>query len=68
MHQYKGVRKKGRVLIEVTLGYDGDRFYFYRTSSSCLTRDYLESVGIDVKTFGCKIRIRRKITLQLKKI
>jgi len=55
----KGVRKRGRVLIEVTLGYDGDRFYFYRTSSSCLTRDYLESVGIEVKKYGCKIRQRK---------
>jgi hypothetical protein len=71
VHQYRGVRKRGRVLIEVTLGYDGNRFYFYRTSSSCLTRDYLESVGIEVKKYGCKIRqreIRRKITLQLKKM
>ena len=65
---FKGVRKKSRVLWEVELMgiMRGKRIYFWRTSSKNLTRDVMKEAGLDVNRWGAEIsqltfrRIRKK--------
>ena len=56
--QLKGVRKKSRNKFEIELMgiMRGKRFYFWRTSSNCLTREFMEKAGINVNKYGAETR------------
>ena len=55
VHQYRGVRKKCRVLWEVRpLSHSGPILRFWRTGKYNITREVMIAAGLDVNKCGAK--------------
>lgn len=56
--KFKGIRKKSRYKFVVDLFRFDKKYYFWRTSRECLTRDYFDRIGIgdEIRKYGGTIK------------